>query len=95
MTKGVLFLKIHKNELKKIIPTLPNPNFEPLIEITGNREAIIEGCCGIVEYNDSAATVNCKAFMITFEGFDICLKSLSCNCVSVKGSFTNIYFSLL
>jgi len=95
MTKGVLLLKLHKDSLKKVMPALPNPHFEPIIELTSNREAIIEGCHGIVEYNDCVATVNCKAFLLTFEGFDICLKSLSDNCISVKGRFTGISFSLL
>ncbi len=95
MTKGVLFLKLHKDNLKNVIPALPNSHYEPLIELTANREAVIEGCRGIVEYNDCTATVNCKTFLLTFEGFDICLKSLSDNCISVKGNFTGIFFSLL
>lgn len=95
MTKGVLLLKLHKDRFRSIMPALPNPCFEPLIELISNREAIIEGCRGIVEYNDTTATVNCNIFLLTFEGFDICLKSLSDNCISVKGRFTSISYSML
>ena len=95
MTKGVFCLILHKDILRKAMPALPNSHFEPIIELTANREAIIEGCQGIVEYNDSVATINCKSFLLTFEGFDICLKSLSDNCISVTGSFTGICFSVL
>ncbi len=95
MTKGVLILRIHKENFKAKMPALPNPHFEPIIELNSNREAIIEGCSGIVEYNDCIATVNCKVFLVTFEGFDISLKALSRECISVKGSFTSVSFSAL
>lgn len=85
----------NKKYIKSLVPALPNPRFEPIIELTSNREALVEGCAGIVEYNDSSATINCRSFLITFEGFDICLKSLSGDAFSVTGSFCNISFSVL
>ena len=91
----VIFLKIHKDNFKSKVPALPNPYYEPIIELTSNREAVIEGCTGIVEYNDCRATVNCKQYLVTFEGFDICLKSLSKDCISVKGRFNTISFTML
>lgn len=95
MTKGVFVLNINIDNLKAFIPTLPNPHFEPIIELTSNREALIEGCLGIVEYSDCLATVNCKVFLVTFEGFGICLNTLSKDCISVTGCFTKISFSSL
>lgn len=82
----------YKDSLKALLPPLPVPSIEPVIELTSNREAIIEGCSGIVEYNDCTATVSCKSMLITFEGFDISLKTLTGSCICVTGNFTNISF---
>lgn len=85
----------YKYSLKPHVPALPNPHFEPIIELTSNREALIEGCHGIVEYNDCLATINCKSFLISFEGFDISLKTLTGDAFSVTGNFTNISFTAM
>lgn len=95
MTKGVFLMNINTEKLNSFIPALPNPHFEPIIELTSNREAIIEGCKGIVEFNDCIATVNCKAFLLTFEGFNISLQNLTRDCIAVRGKFTSISYSLL
>ena len=83
----------YKENIKLFMPTLPNPHFEPIIELTSNREAIIEGCNGIIGYNDCEASIKCKSFIISFRGFDISIKTLSGDCVSVCGQFNNISFS--
>lgn len=88
-------MKMNKENFKKVLPVLTNLHSEPHIELISNREATIEGCHGIVEYNDSIATVNCNMFLISFEGFDISLNSLSDNCITVKGQFSAITYSLL
>ena len=88
-------MSIKIDKLKSKIPALPNPRFEPIIELVSNREAIVEGCCGIVEYTDSSATLNCRIFQISFNGFDICLKTLTGDSVCVTGNFTDISFSAL
>ena len=85
----------YKNNLKSLVPALPNSHFEPVIELISNREALIEGCKGIVEYNDTLATVNCKSILVTFEGFNISLKNLTGDIFSVSGNFTNITFSVM
>ena len=74
------------------MPTLPNPRFEPLIELISNREAVIEGSKGIVEYSDTLIDINCKCFILRFEGFNLTIKSLAAECISVSGNITQISF---
>lgn len=93
--KGVIKVSAYKDKLKAFMPALPNPHFEPIIELTSDREAVIEGSLGIIEYNDCIATINCRIFLLTFEGFNICLKTLSDDCISVTGRFTSISYTLL
>lgn len=76
-----------------IIPALPNPYFEPLIEMISNRLINIDGCEGIVEYNDTLVCANCKAFTLNVKGFDLCIKAETKNSLSISGRITEISFS--
>lgn len=78
---------------KSYMPPLPNPHFEPLIEIISNREINIEGCLGIVEYNDTFVSVNCKVLLININGFGLCIRSDNKETVSISGEITGIGFS--
>lgn len=81
-------LELHR----EYMPTLPNPHFEPMIEIVSNREALIEGSKGIVEYSDTEIDINCGCFVLKFTGFDLTIKSLSVNCISVSGKIITMNF---
>lgn len=94
MTKGVKAMnRMFRNLKIDAIPTLPNPHFEPLIELISNREAVAEGCCGILEYNDCCIQINCKTYIISFKGFNLTLTALTNDTVSVKGKITDVIFS--
>lgn len=85
-----------KKEFKKRYATaMPDSAFEPAIELVSNKEAMIEGCSGIVEYNDTLVTVNCKKITVSIEGTDINLKTLASDIIEVTGTFSNISFSML
>lgn len=83
-----------KKTSKKASPyTIAGSTLEPMTELISNREAVVEGCAGIVEYNDTKVSINCKKTIITFEGSDINLRALSSDIVEVTGIFSNISFS--
>ena len=81
-------------KIKNCLPTLPNPNFEPLIELVSNREATIEGCEGIVEYTDTYVSINCQCFVLNMNGFNLCIRSNSKDSITVSGRITDINFSM-
>ena len=94
MAKGVIkLIKKRDTLLNNIVPPLPNPNFEPRIELTSDREAVIEGCDGILEYDDTKAVINCKNIIFSFEGFSLNLKALSTETIIVSGRITNLNIS--
>lgn len=96
MEKGVIPMSKKNQSLKKnYMPALPNPHYEPLIEIYSDREAVIEGCAGILEYNDSCVSVNCRCFVLNFKGFNFCIKSNSKDSITIYGKITEINFSHL
>ena len=79
-------------KIKNSFPTLPNPNFEPLMQIVSNREATIEGCKGIVEYTDTFISINCKYYTMNIIGFNFSIKSNSKDSITIAGSITDIKF---
>lgn len=95
MTIGVIILSLKKEHRRRFTSDFPNPAFEPMIELVSNREAVVEGCAGIVEYNDSSVTVNCRKTTVTIEGSCINLKALSTDTIEITGTFTCIKFSCL
>lgn len=83
------------NKNTQQINYITGTNKAPLIELRSNREAVIEGAAGIVEYNDTQAVINCKSFLLTFSGFGISLSYLSSDSIKVTGNFSGISFSAL
>ncbi len=81
-------------KLKNTLPPLPNPHFEPVIELISNREATVEGCSGVIEYTDTIVQVNCRSFVLTFNGFNLSIKSSSKDIITVTGQISDISFSL-
>lgn len=86
-------MALKRENRKRSAASIPVSTLEPLIELVSNKEAIVEGCAGIIEYNDTAVSINCKKAIITFEGADITLKTLSSDIIEVTGVFSGIYFS--
>ena len=82
-------------KFKNILPPLPNPNFEPIINLISNREATVEGCIGILEYNDAFVSINCRNFVLNFNGFDFSIKSNPDSSITVTGNISDIGFSIL
>ena len=64
----------------------------PCVELNANRQAIIEGCEGIVEYSASTVKLNCKSMVLLLQGFDLCLEHLSSTQVCVSGTICTLQF---
>lgn len=77
--------------MKNIIPNEALPNTAH-IEILGNKECIIDGCKGIIEYNDTYIKLNIGAQLITFTGQDLSISSLNYENAVIEGSIMKIEF---
>ena len=62
------------------------------IEIRGNREAIIEGCKNIAQYDENMIKINMKKMGISFFGRDLEIKCLNSDSLVIKGFITSIEF---
>ena len=79
-------------KIKNSLPALPNPNFEPLVQIISNREITVDGCVGIVEYTDTFLSINCKYYTLNIYGFNFCIKSNTKGSIAISGCITDIKF---
>lgn len=67
----------------------------PHIELRANRQAVIEGCFGILEYEESCIRLNCKTVLVALTGSGLCLEHLSGSLVCVSGDLLTLSFSSL
>ena len=65
----------------------------PEIELLGNKEAVVEHCQGILEYDDTVVRINTGKMVLKFTGRNLRLKTMTDESVIVEGSFTTIEFA--
>ena len=57
-----------------------------------NKEAVVEGCKGIAEYDENCIVIKLKNNNIKFVGLDLNISSYEKNYVIVKGRFQSVEF---
>lgn len=62
------------------------------MQILGNREIVLEGCKGILEYDDHLIRVGTKTMEIGFWGNQLTLKCLNNDNIIIEGSMERIEF---
>lgn len=60
------------------------------IELSANKEAVVEGSCGILEYDENCVKVATSKVMVTFFGSDLTLRTLSEESVIIDGKISSI-----
>ena len=64
----------------------------PQIALSGNREAVVEGCTGVLEYSDTRIRLGFGKMMLQFTGRNLQIRCMSGENVIVDGFFTGIEF---
>lgn len=64
----------------------------PQIELAGNREAVIDGCQGILEYDENAIKLTTGKMSIKFTGRGLQIKVLTHDSAVIDGFISNIEF---
>ncbi|MBQ2848280.1 MAG: YabP/YqfC family sporulation protein [Clostridia bacterium] len=60
------------------------------IEISGNREAIIEGCQGVLEYGDNLIALNTGRLTVRVCGCGLTIVSMQNGQAIIKGTITGV-----
>ncbi len=64
-----------------------------VIELTGNRCAVIDGCDGIVDYNDERVILRTGRLTVHFSGRNLKLKRLTENSAVVEGFISSLEYT--
>ena len=83
--------KKRQNKVKSELPIDFRYNL-PIIEFTGNRQAMVEGSTGVLHYSEEAVRINTRMSVIAFEGRGLTLKCISPTCVIIEGFIVNVEF---
>lgn len=86
-------LKKVKRQLEVISPLETAELLTPHIELCSNKEAYIEGCAGIIEYNSSLVRINCKDLIVKMSGTELTIRSDTADRISVSGNIISLDFT--
>ncbi len=62
------------------------------MELNGNREAVVEGCGGVLEYDETVVRVRTPGQVVRFTGRGLSIRSLTADALVVTGYITGIEF---
>ena len=85
-----------KNALDKLNRAFDIPQSSLLgntqIELSGNREAIVDGCHGILEYDENTIKLAAGKMSVRFIGRGLQIKVLTPDSAVIEGFISNIEF---
>lgn len=84
--------KKHRQNEKINIPVPEALSPDAHIEMLGNREIIVDGCKGVVEYSENLIKLNTGELVIGFTGTDMLIKSFDCDMAVITGRIAEITF---
>lgn len=64
----------------------------PHIEMQGNREAVVDGCRGVLEYEEDKIKLNAGMCVLLFRGSDLTIKTYSDSLTEITGEIIAIEF---
>ncbi len=78
-----------------MIDSLPNLVQGTHVQILGNKEIIIDGCDGVINYNENSVSVKSNRLKITIEGENMRIKTLSDKDISLKGFIKSVNYEYI
>lgn len=82
--------KRDKTQKKRIVADLfPD---EPKIEMIGNREMIIDGCKGVVEYDEATIKLSLGEYVLSLSGDNLLINSFDNSVAIISGQICEISF---
>lgn len=64
------------------------------LDISGNREVILEGSRGILEYNDHSIRINAGKYIVAFSGRGLHINAMSDCEIVIHGFLTSIEYMI-
>ena len=79
---------------RRLFPDLP-PTIvgqEPLIELHGSHNMIVDGCCGVLIYDECLVKLALRKTVLSISGTELTLEHLTATCASVSGHIQSVIF---
>ncbi len=86
-------LKRVKKQLEELSPLETTELLTPHIDLCSNREASVDGCMGIIEYNSELVRINCKKLIVKITGTDLTIKSDTAERINIYGNIITMDFT--
>ncbi len=64
----------------------------PSVKFCSNRQAIVDGCKGVVEYNDGIVKLNCGKLVLKFQGQNLSIRALCIDQIAICGQILSFEF---
>lgn len=64
------------------------------IEIYSNKQAVIDGCKGVIDYTSESVTLNCGNGTVLFLGSDFSISSYLENGLVLTGNISSLEFNM-
>ncbi len=83
-----------KNDKKQLKNKIVSEFFvdEPKIEMLGNREMIVDGCKGVVEYGETLIKLSLGENVLSLSGDNLVIKSFDSSVAVITGLICDISF---
>lgn len=86
-------LKRVKKQLDEFSPLETAELLTPHIDLCSNREASVDGCMGIIEYNSELVRINCKSLIVKITGTELTIKSDTTERINIYGNILTVDFT--
>ena len=63
------------------------------IELAGNREAVVDGCRGILQYEDTLVRLAAGDLIVRFTGSGLCIGTMQSGQVRITGLIAGVDFT--
>lgn len=86
-------MKEKQKETKRRSPFLSALN-APCIELSGNRELLIEGSKGVLEYSTDSVRINTGGMLVNISGRELNLRCISDSALIIDGFILSLSFTV-
>ncbi|HHW46535.1 MAG TPA: sporulation protein [Clostridiales bacterium] len=66
----------------------------PHIELSTNREAVVDGCRGVIDYNEDRIKLNLGRGTVTFKGRNLQISSFNQSLAVIRGFILSLEFNM-
>lgn len=81
-----------KEKLQSVSPLEVSEALLPHIDFCANRQATVQGCKGVIEYNCDRVRLNCGGTVVKFVGTELTIKAQSIEEITVEGNIVSMEF---